>query len=112
MSVYLRAAQNVKVWLSIFVLLLGGSIAGLADNTPGPVMSGMTAFRQQNFDLAITYFSRAIRLNTNYLGAYYYRGLSYMQEKQFGKSIADFSHALSLNTNNADAWYFRGLSYM
>ena len=72
---------------------------------------GTGAFRQKNYDQAIKYFSQAVQVNSNYVGAYYYRGLSYLAITQYDNAIADMSRALALNTNDSDAYYFRGFCY-
>lgn len=73
---------------------------------------GTEAFRQKNYEQAIGYFSRAIQANSNYVGAYFYRGLSYLATTQYDNSISDLDRALSLNSDNSDAYYFRGLCYL
>ena len=50
---------------------------------------GTGAFRQKNYDQAIKYFSQAVQVNSNYVGAYYYRGLSYLAITQYDNAIAD-----------------------
>src|SRR6516225_2565796 len=102
----------MKVWFPIVAILCFAGVACRADESADIGAQGMTAFKSYDYDHAIMYFSRAIDLNTNYVGAYYYRGLSYMGKNQFDKSIADLSRALSLNTNYSDAYYFRGVCYM
>jgi len=101
----------MKTWFSTFLILFFISVSCRADLSQDFGARGMSAFGQGNFNLAIKYFTQAIELNTNYVGAYYYRALSYMGRKQYDKSIEDLSQALSLNTNNADAWYFRIILY-
>jgi tetratricopeptide (TPR) repeat protein len=102
----------MKVWFSVVAILFYAVVACQADESADIGAQGMLAFKGRDYDHAIMYFSRAIDLNTNYVGAYYYRGLSYMAKNQFDKSIADFGRAVLLNTNYADAYYFRGVCYM
>jgi len=103
---------SVKTWVAIVAVLLCASFAFAADQSSDLGEKGVTAFKQGDYDKAIDDFSRAVRLNTNYVGAYYFRGLAYMAKSQYDNSISDFSRALALNTNYADAYYFRGLCYM
>jgi tetratricopeptide (TPR) repeat protein len=93
------------------VLSLSVSTACRADNSQDLAAMGISAFGQHNYKLAIGYFNDAVKANTNYMGAYYYRGLSYMGEKKYDQAIADLSRALLLNSNDWKAYYFRGWSY-
>jgi tetratricopeptide (TPR) repeat protein len=83
-----------------------------ADDSERLGAMGAKAFRQKNYEQAIHYFSQAAEVNSNYVGAYYYRGLSYLAITQYNNAIADLSRALALNTNDFDAHYFRGLCYV
>lgn len=96
-----------SILITFFCLLM----ACRADDSQQLSAQGMSAFRQNNYTQAINYFDQAIEANTNYVGAYYYRGLSYMGETQYDSSIADLSHAISLNTNEPDAYYFRAMCF-
>ena len=85
---------------------------GLAEDPEHLGALGTGAFRQKDYDQAIKYFSEAIQVNSNYVGAYYFRGLSYLATTQYDNAIADLSRALALNTNDPEAYYFRGLCYL
>ncbi|HXC35843.1 MAG TPA: tetratricopeptide repeat protein [Candidatus Acidoferrales bacterium] len=102
----------MKIWSFVLALFTCALTAYSANVPQSPVSQGMAAFKREDFDGAIGYFTQAIRENTNYVGAYYFRGLSYIQKKDYDHSIADFSRAISLNTNNPDPYYFRGMCYM
>src|SRR5580692_3948968 len=93
------------------VLSLSVCTACRADNSQDLAAMGISAFQQHNYKLAIGYFNDALKANTNYLGAYYFRGLSYMGEKKYDPAIADLSQALLLNSNDWKTYYFRGWSY-
>src|SRR5215469_4007219 len=102
----------MKVWFPIVAILCFACSACLGDESADIGAQGITAFKNQDYDHAIVFFSRAIDLNTNYVGAYYYRGLSYLGKNQFDNSIADLSRALLLNTNYSDAYYFSGVCHI
>jgi tetratricopeptide (TPR) repeat protein len=102
----------MKIWFLLVVVFSSVSIACLADKSEDIGAQGVAAFKQGDLDQAIRYFNQAIQMNSNYVGAYYFRGLSYMGKTQLDNSISDLSHALLLNTNYADAYYFRGMCYL
>lgn len=83
-----------------------------ADNSQDLTAMGMSAFRAGNYDLAIPYFTRAVQADTNYVGAYFFRALSYMAKKRYALSIVDLDRVVSLHTNDAKAFYFRGWCYI
>ena len=86
----------MKIWLPVLALFAFALTACSADVPQNPVSQGMAAFKKEDFDAAIGYFTQAINQDTNYVGAYYFRGLSYIQKKDYDHSIADFSRAISL----------------
>ncbi len=102
----------MKILFSILIALCCASAVCRADESKNLGAKGIAEFQKGDYSHAIESFSRAIQLNTNYLGAYYYRGLSYMGTTEYPKAITDFSRALALNTNYNDAYYFRGVCYM
>ncbi|MGH7941200.1 MAG: tetratricopeptide repeat protein [Limisphaerales bacterium] len=102
----------MKIWLSVLALCSCALTGFSANVSPSQVSLGMAAFKREDFNAAIGYFTQAIRENTNYVGAYYFRGLCYIQKKDYDHSISDFSRAISLNTNNPDPYYFRAMCYM
>ncbi len=101
----------MKVLISLLVLVFV-SEACRGDDSHRLSALGMTAFQQHDYNQAIVFFSQAVRANTNYLGAYYFRAMSYLRLSRYDRAIEDFSHALALNTNDADAYYFRGWCYL
>src|SRR5580692_8589474 len=102
----------MKAWFSMLAAALLVSTTCRADNSQDLAAMGMSAFGQHSYKLAIGYLTQAIQVNTNYVGAYYYRGLSYMGEKEYEQAIADLSHALLLNSNDWKTYYFRGWAYL
>jgi tetratricopeptide (TPR) repeat protein len=100
-----------KSLIFLAAVIFCASLKCAADDSEHLGAMGVGAFQKKNYHQAIEYFSQAAGVNSNYVGAYYYRGLSYLALKQYDLSIADMSRALALNTNNAEAYYFRGLAY-
>lgn len=62
-------------------------------------------------NLAIKYFTMAIRLDSNNSNTYHARGLAHHQLGNFTNAIADFSQAISLYSDDAECYNARGNSY-
>jgi len=68
---------------------------------------GETAYNEKKYDVAITEFTEAIRLNPNHEPAYSYRaGLYLIIKKDYDRAIADLEAALRIRPNSA---YNKGL---
>jgi tetratricopeptide (TPR) repeat protein len=73
---------------------------------------GGEAYKQKNWDKAITEYTEAIRLNSNYLGAYSDRGKAYLFKGDLDRSIADFTKAIQLDPYEVfRSSFFRGFAY-
>jgi tetratricopeptide (TPR) repeat protein len=59
---------------------------------------------------ALKNFEQAIKLKSDYIDAYYYRGLLYHKLKD-DKAIADFSKTIQLDPKKTDAYLKRGFYY-
>ncbi|MDD5530210.1 MAG: tetratricopeptide repeat protein [bacterium] len=66
---------------------------------------------KQQYNLALTAFTKAIELNPNYADAFYNRGVIYGKKGELEKAIKNFDKAISINPNFADAFYGRGNVY-
>jgi tetratricopeptide (TPR) repeat protein len=60
---------------------------------------------------AIEYLSHAIKLQPDYAGAYYNRGIAYTGLGQYQRAIEDFNEAIGLKSDYAYAYNNRGLAY-
>ncbi|GHV19464.1 hypothetical protein FACS189494_01130 [Spirochaetia bacterium] len=73
---------------------------------------------KENFDGAITAYSKALQINPNcklephLANAYYCRGSTYLQNENISNAIADLSHAIRLDPNFADAHFNLGMAYL
>lgn len=73
--------------------------------------TGVDKFKNKDIVNAISDFSKAISLNSNYIGAYYYRGYCFYLQNNFNSSISDFSKVIELNPDLPDAYEYRGWCY-
>jgi tetratricopeptide (TPR) repeat protein len=112
-----RKISNFRTWHPANLFLMGAVLFCMAARCGAEDFehlgaTGVQAFKEKKYSQAIGYFGQAIQVNTNYVGAYFYRGMSYLAMTQYDSAISDLSHALALNTNNPDAYYFRALGYL
>jgi tetratricopeptide (TPR) repeat protein len=72
--------------------------------------SGLEKYINNSYEQAFNYFDKAIRLDTTYKEAYYYRGLIYnMYDSLKENAYYDFDKAIKLGLNKAEAYYYRGI---
>jgi tetratricopeptide (TPR) repeat protein len=70
------------------------------------------AFKTDNNELKIQYYSKSIETNPSFSPAFYNRGIAYYEQKQFEEAIADFNQALKLEPRSALAFFYRGICQM
>ena len=73
---------------------------------------GKKHYEHGDIERAMRSYSMAIRLNPDYLDAYYNRGVIYEETGNFEQAIEDFTETLRVNPDYADAYYHRGLAYL
>ncbi|MEH2179983.1 tetratricopeptide repeat protein, partial [Nostoc sp.] len=71
---------------------------------------GIACRNQKDYEGAIADFSQALKLDPNYIDAYYNRGFAYFDLKDYDSAIADFNQALKLDPSKATDYYNRGLA--
>lgn len=72
---------------------------------------GMRALNEQNYEQAISEFTKAVELSPNNADAYNRRGFASNAKGDFDKALLDFSKAIELAPDNADAYNIRGFVY-
>jgi tetratricopeptide (TPR) repeat protein len=65
----------------------------------------------EQWDMAITDFSKTIEIDPNYFKAYSNRGVSYKNIGQWDNAIADYSRAIEIDPKYATDFYNRGNAY-
>ncbi len=97
-----------------FLVVLGVALLWLWPEPPSADdynRQGFSHYRQEQYDLAIAAYSKAIELTPNYAMAYNNRGICYDKKGQYDLAIADYSKAIQLNPNDANAYTSRGICY-
>lgn len=76
------------------------------------VARGQYYYNEKQYDLAMYNFTKAVTTdpNSNYIDAYFYRGMTYAVKGEYNKAIDDFTRSIELN-NNSDSLYYRGITY-
>lgn len=71
---------------------------------------GNTAFVSQDYPAAITFFTRAIRLNPHVSVYWGNRAMARMKLEEYGGAVLDCTKAIELDESNVKAYYRRALS--
>ena len=71
---------------------------------------GLKKYDQNDFKGAISDFTKAIKINSEYADAYEERGKAKDALSDFEGAISDFTKAIKINPEYGDAFYNRGLS--
>jgi tetratricopeptide (TPR) repeat protein len=66
---------------------------------------------QQNFEEAISDYSKTLALTDDFLVAYNNRGLAYSELKKIDRALADFTSAIELRSDYAIAYFNRAIVY-
>ena len=72
---------------------------------------GLIYGKKSEYDVAISYFSKAIEINPKLSKAYNNRGIAYYFNGQYDQAISDFSRAIEINPRDALAYANRGEAY-
>ena len=72
---------------------------------------GMALNDKGNYELAISDFNKALKIDRNFAPAYLNRGIAYTNENEQEKAIADYNKTIELDPKNEEAFYMRGLIY-
>jgi tetratricopeptide (TPR) repeat protein len=70
---------------------------------------GLVALQEQDGDVAVAAFTKAIQFNPRDALAYVNRGLAYSRAGDFRQARSDFSRALEVDARQGVAYYARGL---
>lgn len=71
---------------------------------------GYLCGERDDYEVVLDSYTKAIRLNPNYVEAYYNRGVAKHNLGQYEAALADYNRALELKPDNAGAYNNRGLA--
>ena len=66
----------------------------------------------ENYDEAITYYSKSIDHDLESGNCYYNRGIIYLNKQQYQNAVTDFEHSYELNIKPDYSKYNQGIAYM
>jgi len=72
---------------------------------------GVSYSERKNWEVAIVYYTEAIRLNPRYAAAWLNRGIAHREKGEIDKAIRDFTGAIRWRPDFADAFYNRGVAH-
>jgi tetratricopeptide (TPR) repeat protein len=75
------------------------------------LLRGYEYFQDGQYDDAIRYYTKSIKISPQNAVSYYDRGAAYFAEKEFDKAIGDFTVDIRLEPTNLDSFQYRGLAY-
>ncbi len=70
-----------------------------------------TYMQEGNYEDAITYYTKALKVNPKDAIAYNNRGLAWGKKGDYDNAIADFTKAVEIDPQFADAYKNRGIAY-
>jgi len=73
---------------------------------------GKQAYEEDEYDEAIDYFNKSIKLNPDNSLTYHLRGLCYAYLKKFELSLSDFNKSIQLDPQNPVGYNNRGNNYL
>jgi hypothetical protein len=85
--------------------------SGAKDDAEAYYKRGVEFYEKNDYDIAISEFTEAIRLNPKYAEAYYGRGGAYISKNDYEIAISDLNEAIRLKRNYAEAYSRRGTAY-
>jgi len=87
----------------ILIFLVG--CATIEETDPVAILDQGNVFCEEGqYDRAISYYNKAIEINSRYVWAYNNRGLAYYYKGQYDKAISDYNKALDINPSYFSAY--------
>lgn len=99
--------------LAVAILLQGCTFQGPVKEiiTEKSIARANTYMQEGNYEDAITYYTRALKVNPKDSIAYNNRGLAWWKKGDYDNAIADFTKAVEIDLKFADAYKNRGNAY-
>src|SRR5574340_1235730 len=103
-----------KLFSTVICLVIIGSVVncyGANEKAETFYEEGKKYSSVENADIAISNYSKAIKINPKFGKAYNNRGIAYILKKQYDLAIADFNKTIELDPNNGKAYHNRAIVY-
>jgi tetratricopeptide (TPR) repeat protein len=98
----------MKYLVSIITILLTVFATNAQTPAENKFTEGLRHYLNSDYDMAVTSYSEAIKLDSTYARAYFERARIYHKLKQPDKAIGDFTLCLLYDKKNIDAYMQRG----
>jgi len=93
-----------------FFLLLLMASTGYSQQAKKYYKMGSEKQQLQDYQGAIDFYSKAIKIKPKYAEAYFERGRSKCEIGNFGEAIFDFNKAITINIGYTEAYAYRGIA--
>jgi len=92
-----------------FVLLNNRSV--WAQTAEEYVHFGNVSGKESNYKDAVLNYTKALKLDPDYVNAYYNRGYAYIELRKYKLALSDLDKAIDINPKYAPAYHVRGILY-
>jgi len=100
------------VFIMLVLILAFSAVEVYGQNDPRQLLNaGALAYNDEEYEEAIYWFEKAIKLKSDYDDAYWGRGRAYSALGKYDNAIADFNRAIQINPRNAGYYASRGAAY-
>lgn len=122
-GVNLRADERIKAKVKVIIkavlviaaMLMVSTLAHfypkLKDRSVEFYNLGSAHLQNNEYEQAISNYTKAIEMAPNMAKAYYNRGNAYIAQGLFDKAVLDYTKAIAINPGFTEAYYDRGLNY-
>src|ERR1041385_8367789 len=100
--------MKLREYSFVILILLISASAFAQQKADDLVKSGNKKDSEKNFNGAIDDFSAALKLDSDNVNAYYYRGYVKYEMKKYEEAISDFDQAISLDSIDVESFFNRG----
>jgi tetratricopeptide (TPR) repeat protein len=74
-------------------------------------ITSLFEYNQGNYDEALDYMNKAIKLDPYNAQAYSNRGVIYFRKKDYSQAVTDFNRAIDIAPKYTHAYFIRGYAY-
>lgn len=107
-------AYGKRIWIIIIALEVTASLflLGCKDKPIDHYNLGISyAEEEEEYDQAISEFTKAIEIESNHVDSYVGRGEAYLDKLELDQAISDYTKAIQIDPMHAAAYRGRGTAY-